>query len=55
VDSDFSDHYRKQAEDCRNQAARATDPAQKKVWLDLADAYLKLAEHADREIKTKEP
>jgi hypothetical protein len=46
-----ADHYRKQADDCRKQAARASDPAQKKIWLDLADAYLKLAEHAEKQAK----
>jgi len=44
-----ADHYRQQAEDCLKQASRATDPAQKKVWLDLADAYRRLAEHVENQ------
>jgi hypothetical protein len=46
-----ADHYRKQAEDCRRQAEQTTNPEQKAIWLQLVNAYLQLAEHAERENK----
>jgi hypothetical protein len=42
-----TDGYRKQAEDCRKQAERTTDPVQKKTLLQLAAAWLKLAQHIE--------
>jgi len=39
--------FRKQAEECRQMAARAINPHDKEGWLKLAADWLKLAERAE--------
>ena len=41
------DRYRKQAEDCRQMAARVISPLDKEAWLKLAGDWLRLADGAD--------
>jgi hypothetical protein len=41
--SDDADRFRKQAEDCREQAAKAMSPLDKEAWLRVAEEWLKLA------------
>jgi hypothetical protein len=43
-----ADRYRRQAQECREQAANATGPIDKESWLWLADEFMKLA-RADEE------
>jgi hypothetical protein len=45
--SDEGDRFRKQAEDCRQQAERAVSPHDRDVWLRLAADWTKLAQSAD--------
>jgi hypothetical protein len=40
--------FRRQAEECRQMAARATNEHDKEGWLKLAADWLKLAERAER-------
>ena len=46
-----SDHeatrFRRQAEDCRQQAAKAVSPLDKEAWLRVAEEWLKLAVSVD--------
>jgi hypothetical protein len=42
------DHYRQEAEKCRQQAARVIGPDDKGAWLMLAEDWLKLALLADQ-------
>ena len=35
--------FRKQAEECREQAAKAVSPLDKEAWLPVAEEWLKLA------------
>jgi hypothetical protein len=42
-----ADKYRKEAEHCREQAARAISPLDKEAWLLLAADWLLLAQHAE--------
>ena len=35
--------FRKQAEECREQAAKAVSPLDKEAWLRVAEEWLKLA------------
>ncbi len=39
--------FRKQAEECRKQAARAISPLDKEAWLQAAEEWLKLALSAE--------
>ena len=41
------ERYRKQAEDCRQMAAKAISPLDKEAWLKLAGDWLRLADDAD--------
>jgi hypothetical protein len=40
---DEADRFRKQAEECREQAAKAISPLDKEAWLRVAEEWLKLA------------
>ena len=40
---DDTDRFRKQAEDCRQQAAKAVSPLDKEAWLRVAEEWIKLA------------
>ena len=40
--------YRKQAEECRQQAAKAVSPVDKEAWLRVAEEWLKLTSSAER-------
>lgn len=46
--SEDADRFRKQAEECREQAAKAFSPLDKEAWLRVAEEWLKLALSADR-------
>jgi hypothetical protein len=46
--SDRAAEYRKRAEECMDEAARITDLDQKQQYLNMANGWLKLANHADR-------
>jgi hypothetical protein len=41
--TNMADEYRKNADDCREQAAKALRPLDKERWLKLAEDWLKLA------------
>jgi hypothetical protein len=43
MSDDDADRFRKQAEDCREQAAKAVSPLDKEAWLRVAEEWLKLA------------
>jgi hypothetical protein len=49
ISSDLSlndeERYRKEAEDCRQMAARAISPLHREAWLKLAGDWLRLADH----------
>ena len=40
--------YREQAEYCRRQASKATDPKDMEAWLKVAEDWLQMAEDAKR-------
>ena len=40
---------RKEAEDCRREAERASDHADKEFWLRIAAGWIELAQDADRQ------
>jgi hypothetical protein len=44
---DDADRFRKQAEECREQAAKALSPLDKEAWLRVAEEWLKLAQSVD--------
>jgi hypothetical protein len=44
---DDVDRYRKQAEECREQATKAISPLDKEAWLRLAEEWLMLASSAE--------
>jgi hypothetical protein len=46
-----AEEYRKRADECRAQAARASDEEQRRQYLAMADGWLKLAEHAEQRDK----
>ena len=48
---DDADHFRRQAEECRQLAARAPKAADKVFWLRLAEDWLELAQKADKPTK----
>lgn len=41
--SDEADKFRKQADECREQAAKAYSPLDKEAWLRVAEEWIKLA------------
>jgi hypothetical protein len=43
MSNDDADRFRKQAEECREQAAKAISPLDKEAWLQVAEEWLKLA------------
>jgi hypothetical protein len=45
--SEDADRFRKQAEECRQQAAKAINPLDKETWLRVAEEWLKLAQVTD--------
>jgi hypothetical protein len=45
--SDEAARFRKQAEDAREQAAKAISPLDKEAWLRVAEEWLSLASSAD--------
>jgi hypothetical protein len=42
-----SDRFRRQAAECREQAAKAVSPLDKEAWLRVAEEWLKLAVSGD--------
>jgi hypothetical protein len=44
---DDADRYRKQADECREQAAKAVSPLNKEAWLRVAEEWLKLVLSAE--------
>ena len=48
VMSDDAARFRKQAEECQEQATKASAPLDKEAWLRTAEEWLKLAASADR-------
>jgi len=46
--ADDPDMFRKLAEECREQAAKAVNPVDKQQWLRLSEEWLKLAQAAER-------
>ena len=47
MSEDDAVRFRKQAEECRQQAERAASPIDKEVWLRVAEEWLKLALSAE--------
>jgi hypothetical protein len=47
MSNDASAKYRKQAEEARQQVAKAISPLDKEAWLRLAEEWLKLASTSD--------
>jgi hypothetical protein len=45
--ANMADEYRKNADDCREQAAKALHPLDKERWLKLAEDWLKLAKNVE--------
>jgi hypothetical protein len=45
--SDDAARFRKQAEECREQATEAVNPLDKEAWLRIAEEWLKLASSVD--------
>jgi hypothetical protein len=43
MSADDAARFRKQGEECREQAARAISPLDKEAWLRVAEEWLKLA------------
>jgi len=43
MSDDNATRFRKQAEECREQAAKAVSPLDKEAWLRVAEEWLKLA------------
>ena len=46
--SDDAARFRKQADDCREQAAKAVNPLDKETWLRIAGEWLEMAAAADQ-------
>jgi hypothetical protein len=42
-----ADRFRKQAEECREKAAKAVSPLDKEAWLRVAEDWIKLAQSID--------
>ena len=45
---ELADYYRKQAEDCLQQAERTSDLVQGEAWLKLAEAWSEIAQYVER-------
>jgi hypothetical protein len=45
--NDDANRFREQAEECRQQAEKATSPLDKEAWLRVAGEWIKLAQAAD--------
>jgi len=43
-----AERFRKEAEECRQQAEKTVDPIDKEAWLKLAADWMRLAQDADR-------
>ena len=43
-----SDEYQANAEECQRMARRATDPAEKVTWLEMASDWLRMIPKAER-------
>jgi hypothetical protein len=48
MSKDDAIRFRKQAEECRDQAAKAISPLDTEAWLRVAEEWLKLALSAER-------
>jgi hypothetical protein len=46
--ADDADRYRKHAEECRQQAAKAVSPVDKQQWLRRSEEWLRLAQSGER-------
>jgi hypothetical protein len=46
--SDDSEKFRRQADESRQQAAKAINPLDKEAWLRLAEEWIKLAQASER-------
>jgi hypothetical protein len=47
MSDDYAARFRKQAEECRAQAAKAVNPIDKDAWLLLAEEWLRMASSVD--------
>jgi hypothetical protein len=47
MSNDDADRYRKQAEECRQQAEKAVSPLDKEAWLRVAAEWIKLAQSTE--------
>jgi hypothetical protein len=47
MSNEDADRFRRQAEECRQQAERAKSPLNKEAWLRVAAEWIKLAQAAD--------
>ena len=47
MSDDYAARFRKQAEECREEAAKAVSPLDKEEWLRLAEEWLKMASSVD--------
>jgi hypothetical protein len=47
MSDDYAAKFRRQAEECRAQAAKAVNPIDKEAWLRLAEEWLKMASSVD--------
>jgi hypothetical protein len=47
MSDDDAARFRKQAEECREQAAKAISPLDKEAWLRTSEEWLKLAQSVD--------
>ncbi len=45
---DEANRFRKQAEECRGQAAKAISPLDEEAWLRIAAEWIELAQSAER-------
>ena len=50
-----AERFRKEAEECRDWAARAINPTDKEAWLHLAADWIRLAEDAEQRHPRKPP
>jgi len=47
MSDDYAARFRKTAEECRAQAAKAVNPIDKEAWLPLAEEWLRMASSVD--------
>ena len=50
---DEADRFRKQADECREQAAKAFSPLDKEAWLRVAEEWIKLAQSIEERDRIK--